>query len=130
MLSPLPPSLPLSSSPSLPLSLSLSLLTQMPLPPNMPGRIWHTMSSHHPSSPANAEVVIFGGTSQNLFASREHDLANISQTTIMHYGQFEERVHSWRIFVVTSIILLCQTNDAMHRLIPRPFSQLANVTLC
>ena len=59
----------------------------MPLPPNTPGRIWHTMSSHHPS-PANAEVVMFGGTSQNLFATPEQFLDNISQTTIMHYGQF------------------------------------------
>lgn len=52
----------------------------------MPGRIWHTMSSHHPS-PASAEVVMFGGTCQNLFATREPLLNNISGTTIMHRGE-------------------------------------------
>ena len=51
----------------------------------MPGRIWHTMASHHPS-PGMAEVVMFGGTSQNLFGTQEALLNNISETTIMHHG--------------------------------------------
>ena len=73
---------------SSPLSLSLSLsLIQVTLPPesDMPGRIWHTMASHHPS-PTTAEIVMFGGSNQNLFSTPEQLLNNISRTTVIHHG--------------------------------------------
>ena len=48
-------------------------------------RLWHVAGVCHPT-PAEAEVVVFGGSKRNLFTERNHDVCSINDTVVLRYG--------------------------------------------
>ena len=49
------------------------------------GRVWSTAAAVYPSV-GEAEVVVFGGSPQNLFKQSEIRTTNMQGTTLLHFG--------------------------------------------
>ena len=49
------------------------------------GRVWCTAAAVYPSV-GEGEVVVFGGSPQNLFKQSEIHTVNVQGTTLLHFG--------------------------------------------